>query len=369
MYLTGLKEYCAGLGVVSINGQPISLRPAGSAHPLNDETIVFLANPGVRAIYQVTRPWTAPPTVFDPRGLSDLWAGGNRYMSTLLEQPPATIGTIPSAYHDWVGLDVGRDGSMALCPADGSQIACLWADGTTSRIPGTEHVNRPSVRVLEGRYLSFCYGNPPRLYRYSAATNQVTAVSWVLGTGQYNPLQWQHQGVWWAFYFSDEYGRVIHSEADPSHGYQWRGLPSYGADARVFPDGSARVVWALDEAESPNQLVVQDLLVFGAGQSVLRSYVAPPKPPIVSLSTGGALFMTTITGVLQHRGLNRLPNGKVTLIANANGDVWSVQPNGTLQTRVKGTDGGYEAGVLDGQIWSVNPGTIYTFIVCSVVGL
>ena len=83
-------------------------------------------------------------------------------------------------------------------------------------------------------------------------------------------------------------------------------------------------------------------------------------------------MLASIQGVLQHLGINKYGN-RCTLTANAAGDVYSVQPNGTLTTQPPGTHGDYELGVLDGQLWSVKPIStavpVYTFVVANIVGL
>ena len=100
----------------------------------------------------------------------------------------------------------------------------------------------------------------------------------------------------------------------------------------------------------------------------------PPIPPVpvvrVPFPYAGHTLMPQIQGLIQYYGTNPADGKKVTLTADpTTGEVWSVQPDGSLQKRPKGTAGGYEMGILDGQVWSVQPSAIYSFVVALVAGL
>ena len=104
------------------------------------------------------------------------------------------------------------------------------------------------------------------------------------------------------------------------------------------------------------------------------STAIPTFPPIGGaapiVSSGGSILMAEIKGVIQHYGKQNTINGKVTLIANPQtGDVWSAQPDGSLQTRPKGTVGVYEQFKLDGQIATANSGVLNSYVATDVTGL
>ena len=80
--------------------------------------------------------------------------------------------------------------------------------------------------------------------------------------------------------------------------------------------------------------------------------------------------MAQIQGVIQHYGTNKVGARRVTLNAAPSGEVWSVQPDGSLAIRPPGTAGPYEVGVLDGSIFTARPvDTPLSFVVTDITGL
>ncbi len=77
-------------------------------------------------------------------------------------------------------------------------------------------------------------------------------------------------------------------------------------------------------------------------------------------------MISAITNTCLHIGLvvgkvNTQPNGKST-IEDTNGNVFSCQPGGLMQTRPNGTAGDYELCIINGNIAVYNPvGTPYFF--------
>lgn len=62
------------------------------------------------------------------------------------------------------------------------------------------------------------------------------------------------------------------------------------------------------------------------------------------------MTQTTIKSVLIHYGINVQIDGLSTVTVNEAGDVLSVQPDGTFETRPKGTADAYEKGRVSGNL-------------------
>lgn len=79
---------------------------------------------------------------------------------------------------------------------------------------------------------------------------------------------------------------------------------------------------------------------------------------------GSVIGKTPISGIpwTPAGDLNPLPDGSYTLtINNSTGEVLSVQPDGSWQTRPKGTAGPYERAFLDGGLLTYCPDGIHIY--------
>ncbi len=79
-----------------------------------------------------------------------------------------------------------------------------------------------------------------------------------------------------------------------------------------------------------------------------------------------------IAGVVHHYGKKDLGHGKSARYADAaHSLIWSVQPDGSLQTRPADAIQGWETGKDDGQTWTVKTdgGKLYSFVSVDVSGL
>jgi hypothetical protein len=375
-------DLAAGVGPLSVNREYIG-QGFNPRWLWDDEC---LANaPGVDGIFRLYKyaeatGWRAE--LEDQRGATRIACGGGNYAVWLASNPPVVYGVwngqpLPEYAKTWRPLEGAMDGRLLFASEDYLSLIVLSPDGRQQWIHSGANVFLDSVRLVMGGMI---YWDMSQRHTLTFVRDDGSVVPMPVVDAPYDAdLVFDQAGQPWACFHNEA---TYLQKIGTTQGYLFE--PSYGP--AVSLDGPGAWVATTPRAdETPTSITLWEIPVLGEHLVELAPgppipIPVPPDPIPIPIPRGVLLMAADPNAIrpLHHLGVTTQPNGKVTYTAagHPNGEVWSVQTDGSLQTRPKGTAGAFESFKVDtngsatvNNLGFPGGGGYWTFVPVNVSGL
>ncbi len=231
--------------------------------------------------------WTPHNLEGTTQGANWLYGGGNSWAGTRAN-PFLTRGVLGGQpFSGWSSAvrDCSPEGAIAT--TDG---VVHWPDQSTTTIG--EPFNPESIRVL-GDLISYTTPDPcMRVIKRDGAPVSIR----LLGARQWTPLAWVGTDASvWLWYYTTEYGVVLHRAGDSSEGYQF-GETAYSMTVWTAPNGQTWLGYALRPGEWASD-AVRTVKTLGEGMQPFVP-VAPhaePDPIVPQLAPAQVPFRLIVS--------------------------------------------------------------------------